>query len=339
MVEVFGHKYELYISPPDYLIEYHLGEDAQVSSLYLSPMITRSSLTSGYIDYRTIDPLAVKITNPIQMVANIKYGQSTSSGGDNQCEIKLYNLSDDTLSRIKDKSTVLLNAGYENEPAIKTVFIGNILNVSTTTESGSSVTTILCQEGRNVTDSVRVKVKIYRNTSMIEVLNLLINKFKENGIPLGAFTDVEQNLLLRVLPETYVKNSSLKDAMTEFCNMVGFVWFISNGKLFVQPREVERAVDVFRVEPETIIDKIKPATDSSNKSSVQTVTSKELGVKFTTFFNADIRPESIFQITYGKYQGFYKPTSIEIDLNWQDGPWQTTVTCNKAGSLSLNQNI
>lgn len=63
----------------------------------------------------------------------------------NTAEIKLHNLSDDTIARIKRGQNIILNAGYEGD--VGTIFAGNITKVVTDWEGVDKITRIMAGDG------------------------------------------------------------------------------------------------------------------------------------------------------------------------------------------------
>ena len=148
MAEVFGHKYELFIGEPSRLIEVHnapTAYDDDIPPLMKAPNLRKSSLTGGYVDYLTVDATFRRITNPIQMIAKIKYKEPKSGASTPQTAvIKLFNLSDDTLESLVTDALVVLNAGYEQDGEdLPLAFVGTVDHVSTQTEGEEEIKNIL----------------------------------------------------------------------------------------------------------------------------------------------------------------------------------------------------
>lgn len=349
MSEVFGHKYELYVKLPNELIDKHkvVGEcQAPLPTLsgseYVKNYYTYSDISSvtGYkvpeSDYTTIAKDTVLITNPIQMTADIEYGNNSSTSSSQTATIKLYNLSKETLGNIKKNSALLLKAGYESDSDLPVLFVGTVEKVSTKPEGQDKVTEIQCKEGGNVLKTVIFQKKFPKGTLFLSAFITIMDAFASNGIPTGNFYGNADSL--KEIQETLNISGTLESALTELCGMLKFVWFISGGKLFVQPRDEDRVVDVVKVYPQNVIGSIY-INDDSNATSVINKDDQSTGVNFKGYLNPSIRLETYIEITYGDYVGTYKPSKIKHNLDWFNGPWQTTIEAMPAKNFQLQRTI
>lgn len=360
MTDVFGHKYELYIRQPTELIEIHngttgyegnpvalLSPTAQVVNIRTGLSQTANnrgtslsgnttSSNTGYSDYLTVDPGSLLIKNPIQMEAKIKASTGKSSNTPNTAEIKLYNLSTNTLNQINAENVVLLKAGYETDTILPVLYVGTILKVYTERSGQDNITTLICKEADSLSKSAKINDKIPKGTTYNFLIRRFITKFKNNGIPLGYFQEIPR--INQATEESLTFNGLLTKQFTEVTDAVDYIWFISRGKLYVQPRELDRPFTYVDIKPQNVIGAIKPYDDKASKTS-KDATSKPKGVNVSTFLNADIGIESYIKIGYGQYQGDYKPEEVEYSLNWKDGPWKVDIKCQGVKTLQVNQEI
>lgn len=345
MSEVFGHKYELYIKLPTRLIDKHkevgscqapspaLVGARNVKNYY--DFIDVTSITGYSVpesDYLTVESSPVLITNPIQMTADIEYGNNSNSKGSQTATIKLHNLSPTTLNNIKKNSAILLKAGYDTDKELPILFVGTVEKVTTE----KNITEISCKEGGNVLKTVIFQQKFAKGTTFLSVFITVMDAFAQQGIPTGNFYGNADSL--RELQEPLNLSNTLESVLTELCNMLKFVWFISGGKLYVQPRDEDRVVEVLKVYPQNVIGNIN-INDDSKAVSVTQKDDETSGISFTGFLNPDIRLETYVEVTYGDYIGTYKPTTIKHTLDWYNGPWQTKIEAMPVKEYELQRTI
>ena len=112
--------------------------------------------------------------------------------------------------------------------------------------------------------------------------------------------------------------------MTKICDSVDLKWYLSKGKLYIEPKEEDLSVKYIDITSNHVIGKI---SINDNKSGVSTNDPSTSTPGFTAdvFHNAQIGLETYVQVGYGDYAGLYKPEEITHTLNWKNGPWKTTI--------------
>lgn len=336
MTEVRGRKYELYITQPVLRHFSATGTDTGNAGIIVNEAVQSLVVPNGYYDMSTINDNSLLITNPIQMEADIEYGDVSSAGSPQKATIKLYNLSDSTIRSIRAKQTVLLNAGYETDSTLSMLFLGSIEKVSTEHDIPNKVTTIVC------TDAMAKKDMQYSRTFMLGdsydmVLLEMSDEFTKAGIITGYILGSPKSNARMI--ETLSLSGNLTKLLSDVCHSIDYVWFISRGRLYIQPKDEVRVVDIFEVYPKNIIGSVSPEDDKSATSSVDPSTQVAPGVKFTVFLSPDLTLDTTVKLMQGDYEGLYKPTKITHKLNWKDGPWQTELESKSVKTLSLNQQL
>lgn len=340
-MNVFGHDYELYITIDDDIVARHhaaTGYEGKIPTYLQNPYTEVSTITGGFIDYLTIGNKSLLIRPPLQMVADITYSKKAKGGGDPQtAEIKIYNLTDTTLSKIKKDAIVLLKAGYETDSELSTCFVGTVMKVSTESPKGSDrITTILCKDAGAVNKSVQYVKKFGYNIRITDIFLDMMDAFADAGIPLGAFYGNERSK--SYLQESFSFNEPLTTAITKMCNMIKYTWYISCGRLYIQPAEDDRLVDVYQLYPDQVIGALSVQDDKAGKPQSDP-TKAEAGVKGKVFFNGNLRLENYIEVMYGDKIGTYAPTKVTYNLNWKEGPWNVTFESQAVKTYTLNQTL
>lgn len=327
MADVFGRVYNLHIATTDLVIAQHTKKTGYEYQGRLLPASTTSIYTDGYIDYLTIEQ-SITISNPLQIKATINYGGN--SGQDQMTTIELRGLSDATKSAIIANKVLLLEVGYENQPTLPTLYVGHIESVS----SDRTTTYIRCKEGGNVIKTVNVYHKFKKTQTQEDVFKYLIKKFGENGVPFGdiltcARTDMK-------LGENRIINGTLISTITDFCNELDYVWFISKGKLYIRAKDLDRVVDLVTLSPKNIVGNIERADDKTAKPT-DDKSNKGVGIKLKLYMNAEIGMNTYIRIPFGEFEGDYKPKALSFHLNLDQGPWQVSLECVPVSTFDLQQ--
>lgn len=342
MSEVFGHKYELYVRQPTELLEVvngTTGYEGNVLALVkgklktVTPDYSKYSGSTGNSDYLTVDVGSLLIKNPIQMDADVKYSSGVSTSTPQMATIRLFNLSENTIAQIGKDYAILLKAGWDTDNKLPITFVGTIDKVSTKREGANKVTEIVCKEGGTVLSSATYSKSFPEGEKYQYVFLDLMQKFADCGIPTGLFLGNDKTT--QGLGEPLKLSGLLSKQLTLLCDMLDYVWFISGGKLYVQPKNEDRYLDIVQVSASNALS-ISKHDDNKGASSVVSQAAPA-GVELVVFLNTEIRLETYVEILDGDYKGVYKPTEIKHKLNWHSGPWQTTLTCQAANTFELQR--
>ena len=139
----------------------------------------------------------------------------------NEAEITIYNLSDNTLNRLKYHSKISIEAGFDDDTGV--VFEGFVDKVSTIYEGADKVTTIRCFDdisNKQITERTYAK-----NTKASYILKDLLN---ETGTPIAVFKmrrdwtyEDEQKV-----------DGSLTENIRKYSEVCGVSTYIKNGKTY-----------------------------------------------------------------------------------------------------------
>lgn len=334
MAEIFNHSYELFVGKPSELIERHneaTGYEGTIPATIKRPDNTISVITGGYVDYVTVPNGAKRITQPVQMEADIKYSIGNTAGNPQSAVIKLTNLSDDTLNFITATDAVLLRAGYETDAELPVVFVGQVERVFTDLK----VTTLVCKEAANVLKDAKYVGSIPEGQTYGFIIQQLISKFADNGVPLGNF--IASRRTIQSLQEDVAYSDKLGSVLTKVCSALDYIWFISKGRLYIQPAELDRPLAFVEPTRSQVIGAVKPNDDKTAIAS-KDKTGKPAGVKLTLFLNGNIGLSTYLRLSasFGAFEGDFKVESVRHRLNWQNGPWQTIMETQKVKEFATN---
>lgn len=366
-MSVYQRRYEFYVVQP-FEYEEVISATSGVAT-DTDVIVGESERLIGYNTYaksRTTYDDSLLITDPIQLEGEVKYKRG---GSDNSSSFTLYNLSDETLSRIKADYTVLLKAGYQTDKELPILFVGSILKVSTEQTKQGRKTKLICKEG-----GVQQKDLHYNNFYQMglftysDILLDISSFLQDNGVSVNFDTtpteqqkSPDQNRIAvapvnapypakpaptyykqrysTVIKGSYNLSGNVFQSLSVLCDAIDYVWYMSKGVLYIQPRENPRLVDYFELSPAVILGSVSPSNDNTKVSSNDSEAQKGVGVSVSMFLDARVALENYFNILEGDYAGSYRPEEIEHKLNWFNGPWQTKVKCKPAEDIALNQTV
>ncbi|OPA77520.1 hypothetical protein BVG16_13795 [Paenibacillus selenitireducens] len=159
----------------------------------------------------------------------------------NESEIKLWNLSMDTINKIKKQATLMVNAGYRGDVGL--VLHGFISKVRTKPEGVNRVTTIYVMDS---VDLSKAKIKDITYAKGTAASYIIKDMAKRLGLPIAQF---ELNKDVRYV-DGFTAQGEGVDIIQSVAKDCGTSAFINKGRLYV--RSLRRGADgLFRLSPET----------------------------------------------------------------------------------------
>lgn len=325
---LYDRKYTLTIGQPKDII--YTGEDITVDLLKIDAT-TRNEFVS---DYRFDLLKAVEITD-LQIEVDIQ--GNTTTGNQAGCIIKVYNLSDQTRALIEDiNNYVTLNAGYAQDSELALIFSGQVFDFFTEKQGVDMVTTLKCKDGYTPNNSIRISRKFIKGENYAQVLTYLAEVFEVNGIPTGQLEllDVgvarQTYIQLRSPEETvlrrgYSATGFLRQIMDNVCNSLGYVWYITNGRLFCHPKGYTKTVELYEFNTDQLLSVRRKGTQSGATSTGK----GDEGIKVVTFLDGRLDTDKRIRILNGEFKGDYKVITKSHSLNYRNGQWTTTIDCKK----------
>lgn len=325
---LFDRKYNLTIGTPTTVV--YTGETSEI--VENGTVDVRDEFVT---DYRLTDVNAVEITD-LQIEADIK-GNSNSSAGANShtaC-IKIYNLSDDTRAIIERVNNyVILNAGYAQDPELKMVFTGQVASFETQRHGQNLITILYCKDGYTPVNGMRIAKAYPENTTYGDIFTDIAKIYANNGIPTGLIELGVEDLFRQDYVQFRAPDSTplingysaigfAHQVLTSLTGAIGYVWYIANGRLFIHPKNYTRVVEQFEFTSDQMKSVRKAASQTSNVSTGKGVD----GIVIRTFLDGRLDSDKRIKVLDGQYAGEYKIVAKHHNIDYENGPWDTTVTC------------
>lgn len=156
----------------------------------------------------------------------------------NTCEIKIYNLSEESRKKLETpkggKLAVRLDAGYEGSTA--QIYLGEVRAAKSVGDSPDIVTEISTGDGEKAAQKVRLTRPVGPGAKAGDVLLDLAAALQKAGVGIGNTSAVAAALASKGFAEIHGKNGSLLhgrvvDQITDLCRSCGLEWSIQDGNL------------------------------------------------------------------------------------------------------------
>lgn len=141
----------------------------------------------------------------------------------NEAEITVYNLSKSTISKLKRKAAISIEAGYKDDTGI--IFKGFIDRVSTKYNGADKVTTIKCLDDmkkRKVTN-----LSFAKNKKASYILKTLIDK---TGLPVAVF-EVRRD---HTYTSEQTVDGDLMENIKKYAKVCGISVYVNKGKIYAR---------------------------------------------------------------------------------------------------------
>lgn len=320
----FGHRYELLISrPPNIVKTPEKLDESNSSSKVVNDQGFQDFRTSSDLDTVTITDLQITATT----AGNIKGSTSNST-------ITIWGVGAETLSYIKANSYVILKGGYEQDNSLLVLFVGQVITVTESTDTGNSKVSLVCKDAVVPTSSVKVTKSWPKDTTYSEILDYLANVYVENGLPransFSQITPLTSTVINIPLDQKKAVGGLsvmgyLDTVLDDVCKSVGFVNYIASGKLYIEPDNYNKTSEQFILE-EDIIQTIRRKTDTKDGSSKGTGTTKNVqGFYVRTFLDGRMDVGKYVRIRSSVVDGLFKIVNTKHTLDYEGVSWFTEI--------------
>ncbi|GED69385.1 hypothetical protein BRE01_30870 [Brevibacillus reuszeri] len=150
----------------------------------------------------------------------------------NESEIKLWNLSKDTISRIKRNETLMINAGYRGDVGV--ILHGFVSSVLTKREGVDAVTSIHVLDSQDLSKRKVKDITYAEGTLASYILKQMVGQL---GLPIAQF-ELNQDYRYE---EGYTASGEVTDIIGKVAKDCGTSAYINKGKVYI--RNLRRGAD------------------------------------------------------------------------------------------------
>lgn len=329
----FLRKYKLSIGRPNSVKSTPDGETTSDSSE--KPNVTLSSsiipIEGGFVDLQVVPSTGLIITEH-NIVATATYSKEKAGKNKQPATIEIYNLSKDEIEQIRANDTVVLEAGYADEGTLPIIYVGQIISATTSRKGEVDfVTKILCGDGHLPQNDIKISKVFPSGSRYSNILLELTGIAARFGIPFGKITSNEGDdtakRLNDILNKPYPVMGNLFSILNKICNSIGYKWYISLGRLYIEPEDAVGLVDLVVINQENIIGGITPSKQAAGKAP----NSKDAkaGVVIPVWLNGNITINKFARVVDDNYGGDYKIETVQHKFGSDEGDSMTTLTCRR----------
>jgi len=153
----------------------------------------------------------------------------------NVAEIEIFNLTEDTINRIKRGNDITLNAGYKDD--VGNIFLGKIDEVHTVRDGTERITQIETTDTTEEWMKSRIS-KTYKDG--IRASQILRDILDKSGLEIGRL-DLPEDVIYR---SGKVVDNTIKDAVRGIITDAGAKLYINAGTIYVSQQDYGRDVGV-----------------------------------------------------------------------------------------------
>lgn len=162
---------------------------------------------------------------PMTLEFNIEFDDSPEP---NLSELTIYNLSDDTIARIKKGANIILNAGYKDN--VGTVLAGEVISAKTYWDGVGKITEIKAGDGVSAWLASSVSKTFKAGTKASQIIKDIVGGF---GLEIGEIK-LANNITYAEGKTCY---GSLQQVLQQVVNDTGSKMHITNGVVMVRAPE------------------------------------------------------------------------------------------------------
>lgn len=283
-------------------------------------------------DVLSLPPLEAIAFSELNLITSIPSSKKASTSS-SPATITLYNISTASLAKIKPNSTIILQAGYESDKELPVIYAGQIVKIKPEKQGINRTVKLVCSSAFTITKNVRISKSFPPGKTYKQIIDSLVEEVGKYGLPLGAFHTVPQVVPKDKPPSTsstsltstpnggYATSGFLMDDLTNLCESIGFRCYIALSKLYIEPKEYAKTLEVVTLTPDIIIGNIKPEQDTA-KSLTGSGTDKT-GLTVVSLLDGSITIAKKLRIKEGTYKGYYDIESVNHSLNLEGREWYT----------------
>ncbi len=205
-------------------------------------------------------------------------------------EIKIYNLSENTIANIKSKAYVILNAGYKGD--VGNILSGKIEKITSEWEKVDKVTKITLSDGGFEWRNAKINKTYQKGITAKYIMQDLANILGLEIAEINPTKNISYNLGRTI-------NGSVGSALKQLVKDTGSKMYINKGKLYI--REDNKGN-----ETGFLLDSEHGLIDSPERIEEEKNGEKIIKYKIKSLLNYKLTTDSIIEVKSRTLNGFYR---------------------------------
>lgn len=214
----------------------------------------------------------------------------------NEAEIRIYNLTSNTINNIKTKAKITVEAGYGNDTGV--VFSGYVTTRKTNYEDCDKVTTITALDSEDLKERNIANLSFSKNTKASYILKTLCNKL---GLPIAVFKVARDH----TYKDEEAVNGGLMENIRKYAKVCGVSAYIHKSKVYVR-KLTEGDNTAFKLSYDTGLLSISEFEESEENATYK---DKIKGYKVEMLLQHRLQTASIITINTDDVKGTYRVRS------------------------------
>lgn len=250
--------------------------------------------------------------------------KKTSDSKQNTLELKIFNLSKDTISKFDVKDVlVTLEVAYGDSP-YSVIFRGDKASMKTENKPPEIITTVIAAEGYVASREGRVQSTVGEGSSLKDVLTKLVKE----GYPEIEVINISNDIPSKTYKKGYSATGSARVALENICKANNLLWNIDkNIKINIYPKVGEIGTQAIIITPQNglIASPEKTSQEIRNLKDDLDVP-PDTGIRFETLLNPRLEAGALVAIR-GTFDsdGDYRMETISHRGSYESNEWTTTV--------------
>lgn len=325
-LEKFNRKYRVRIDTSNN----HIQQETSPSEVEQSS--SGGGLKEGGIDFLSLPSTTEVIEiKDLHMEATVVSSKNTKVVPSSPAKINIYNLPKSDRNKIKADAVIILEAGFDSDEELKTIYAGQVVSISTGRQPPDVVTTLVCDGTFSVRKNLRVAKSWPEGVTYRQIIQYLLDEAGKYGLSTEFITTLPQNETTNkpnglsertdVALKGYAIDGFLLEELTSVCNETGLRCYFSKGALSVEPVEYSERLNVYQVGEENIKGNIYPYSDNSKKLSGSSANKN--GYTITLPLDGGVSLTDKVELTTQEVSGLCDIETISYHLSYYGDVWDT----------------
>ena len=283
----------------------------------------------------------------------------------NTASLKVYNLSQDTLSKLSQKELacqVVLKVGYNGN--LVEILVGDVLQIQTNQDGSELETEFVIYEGFAALNAAKISKTYPENSKIKDVITDLADN---HNIPIKSISGDNS---LKTLAYGFPAFGTFKQILDEMCYANDLEWDIGNGQLTVKDKrgrtpdataetavilnkdsgligipqlnyeKVSTSVDVPLQSNEERITPLEKVNKKGNVVKAKTLKKIRFNVECKALLNPNCKPNSLIKLESTKVPSlskdkanYYRIRTIKYSGDTRGSEWYMTIWCDNVEDL------
>ena len=226
----------------------------------------------------------------LDLTFNIPFDDDTEA---NEAEIVIYNLTDATISTIKEREAISVTAGYGKDTGV--IFSGYVSKKKTRWENNDKVTTIYAIDNNGKKETELTELSFGSGTKASTILKKLVERV---GLPVAAFSIKRDH----TYKDDVTVSGGLMENVKKFAQICGVSAYVCKSKIYVCPLAYGN-YDIIYLTPDT---GVLSTSEFEEEITVEDYTDNITGQEIEMLLQHRVQTGCVINLSTKNAKGNYK---------------------------------